>query len=412
MLRTLFPWDCNDEWTSHVPFALTRFLAPTDLRAELWVRTRGPRARAEFVRSVLPDSMSPLVALATRINRRIQPRNRAAFATETPADLVTRILEARYVRALRQGDAAHVFRGCSPRTLRAIKARGAVIVLEMSNTMGHTVTRILEDAYRRADWPVEHDKSPREMQAALDLQLKQAEYSDFIFSPSPGVAESLLEVGIPDSKILSTSYGWDPDRFSSGNARTLPGISGVTVLFVGSVCVRKGAHLLLQAWSRAGIDGRLVLLGPIGHRIATHCAHLLNRPDVLCLPFNPDPAPFYRSADMFVLPTLEEGSALATYEAMGVGLPIVTSPMGAGSIVRHEKEGCVVDPHSEEDLIAALRRMAGDADLRRSFGEAGRARALQFTWDKVAARRYDLIRSALSNGFARSSDRVHAKLAS
>src|SRR6267142_1319510 len=75
------------------------------------------------------------------------------------------------------------------------------------------------------------------------------------------------------------------------------------------------------------------------------------------------------------LPKLEEGSALVTYEAMGVGLPLLTSPVGAGSVVRHDKEGLVVDPHSEEHLIAALRRMAYDADLRRTFGEAGRARA-------------------------------------
>jgi hypothetical protein len=36
--------------------------------------------------------------------------------------------------------------------------------------------------------------------------------------------------------------------------------------------------------------------------------------------------------------------------------------------------------------------------LRRAFGEAGRARALEYTWEKVAARRYELVRSALSGG--------------
>jgi len=116
------------------------------------------------------------------------------------------------------------------------------------------------------------------------------------------------------------------------------------------------------------------------------------------VPFNPDPAPFFRSADIVALPTLEEGSALVIYEAMGVGLPLVTSPMGAGTVVRHEKEGLVVDPHSEEDLIAALRRMAYDADVRRALGEAGRARAQEYTWEKVAARRYELITSALARG--------------
>ena len=401
MLRTIWPWRCNDSWSSHPPFALTRFLSRTDLEAELRVLTRGPQARETFVHPALPDRMFRFVSRAIRVNRRIQPEN----------DWVTRILESHYVRGLRQGDVAHVFYrgGCSLRMLRVLKQRGAVIVLELSNTMGHTVTRILEDVYRRAGWPVEHDVSPRELQADLDLQLRQVEAADFIFSPSPAVADSLLESGVPQSKILSTSYGWDPERFSRGNTRALPEISGVTVLFVGTVCERKGAHLLLEAWSRAGIDGRLVLLGFIAPRVATHCARLLNRPDVICMPFSADAAPFFRSADILALPTLEEGSALVTYEAMGVGLPLVTSPMGAGSIVRHEKEGLVVDPHSEEHLIAALRRMAYDADLRRAVGEAGRARALEYTWEKVAARRYELIKSALSGGArARGSESMPA----
>jgi glycosyltransferase involved in cell wall biosynthesis len=390
MLRTIFPWPCNDDWSSHPPFALTRFLSRTDFRAELWVRTRGPRARAPFVRSALPDRMLPLASFATRVNRRIQPRT----------DWVARILEPRYRRGLGPGDVAHVYYrgGCSLESMHALKRRGVGTLLELSNTMGHTVERILEDAYRRAAWRVEPDLSPRELQADLDLQVRQAEAADFILSPSPAVTDSLLDLGIPAGKILSTSYGWDPDRFRNGNARALPESAGVTVLFVGTVCARKGAHLLLEAWSRAGIAGRLVFLGFVDPRLAAHCADLLKRPDVMCLPFNPDPAPFFRSADLLALPTLEEGSPLVTYEAMGVGLPILTSPMGGGSVVRHEKEGLVVDPHAEGDLICALRRLAGDADLRRSLGEGGRARASEYTWDKVAARRYDLIRSALSSG--------------
>jgi glycosyltransferase involved in cell wall biosynthesis len=256
--------------------------------------------------------------------------------------------------------------------------------------MGHTVSRILEDASRRAGWPSE--QAPHELQADLDLQLGQVEAADFIFCPSPPVAESVLEAGVPRSKILPTSYGWDPARFNGGEARALAPIGGITVLFVGTVCERKGAHLLLEAWSRAGISGRLVLLGFVAPRLATYCAHLLNRPDVICLPFNDDPVPFFRSA---ALPTLEEGSSLVTYEAMAVGLPLVTSPMGAGSVVRHDREGLVVDPHSAEALVGALRRMAVDAELRRACGEAGRERASEYTWEKVAARRYALVRSAL-----------------
>ena len=63
------------------------------------------------------------------------------------------------------------------------------------------------------------------------------------------------------------------------------------------------------------------------------------------------------------------------YEAMGNGLPIVTSAMGAGSIIRHRREGLVVDPHDQDQLIEALRQLAKDAEMRRAMGEAGRIRA-------------------------------------
>ena len=105
MLRTIWPWRCNDSWSSHPPFALTRFLSRTDLEAELWVLTRGPQARAMFVRPALPDRMFRTVSRAIRANRRIQPEN----------DWITRILEAHYIRGLGPGDVAHVFYrgGCS-----------------------------------------------------------------------------------------------------------------------------------------------------------------------------------------------------------------------------------------------------------------------------------------------------------
>lgn len=388
MLRTIFPWRCNDDWTGHPPFALTRYLSRTDLRAELWVRTAGPRARAAFVRAAMRDRTEHVVAIANRINRRVRPAR----------DWVGRLFDMHYVRGLRQGDVAHVYRNCSLRMFDALKASGVVVALELSNTMPHTAYAIFEDAYRRAGWPVKHDLEPPALQHELDVTLRKARTADVIFCPSPAVAESVRAVGIPESRILATSYGWEPARFSEAcgeSAPALPPIDGTTVLFVGTVCERKGAHLLLDAWSRARIAGRLVLLGGVGQYLASQCSDLLNRPDVSIFPFTPDPAPFFRSADMLVLPTLEEGSPLVTYEAMGIGLPVLTSPMGAGTVIRHDRDGLVVDPHDREALIAALRRLAGDVELRRTLAGNGRARAREYTWDRVAARRYELIQRAL-----------------
>ena len=340
---------------------------------------RGPRAQVTFVHAPIPKSVHSLMV---HVNMAIQPKR----------DWARQVIERQFTRAFQDGDLAHVWRGCSVELMRMLKARGHVIFLERVNAMDHMATRIIDDALARAGWPVEyrHDR-----QLVLDQQQAQAEAADYIFCANPMVRESLLERGIPDERILNCSYGWDPERFNL-TERALPEIAGVTVLFVGSIEIRKGAHLLLNAWSKAGINGRLVLLGQLEPLIAKYCADFLSRDDVIHLPYDPKPGPVYRSADIFAFPTLEEGGPLVSYEAMGNGLPVVTSSVGAGDIIRHRKEGLVVDPHDEAQLIEALRQLAIDAEMRRALGEAGRIRAAEFTWDKVAQRRYDLIKGALA----------------
>ena len=65
----------------------------------------------------------------------------------------------------------------------------------------------------------------------------------------------------------------------------------------------------------------------------------------------------YREADFFAFPSLEEGSPLVTYEAMANGLPVLTSPMGAGGIVRDGKDGIIVSPYDEEALVTGLQQL-------------------------------------------------------
>lgn len=376
-LRTLFPFSWSNRRVGHALFSLTRELADTDLGAELWVARCGAQVRPNFVHTVAPDKA---VALGSRINRLLQPQ----------ADWARKALEWRYAAAFREGDIAHVYRGCSAELVEALRAKGHPILLECASLMDHMSERISLDAFARAGWPVDHPFS----QQRLDAAQARVDAVDFLFSPSPAVTQSLLERGVAEQKILECSYGWEPARFA-GRGRALPEIKGVTVLLVGSVSFGKGAHLLLDAWSRAGVVGRLVLVGEMDPLIAKHCAEHLRRKDVVYMPFTPDPAPVYRSADIFALPTLEEGSPLVGYEAMGNGLAVITSPVGAGRVIRHGREGLVLDPHDREGWVRALRELAYDVDLRRALGEAGRIRAEGYTWDKVARRRYDLIKKVI-----------------
>jgi glycosyltransferase involved in cell wall biosynthesis len=222
---------------------------------------------------------------------------------------------------------------------------------------------------------------------------------DYVFSASPEVRRTLVAGGVDPGKIISSSYGWDPKRLA-GTHRHLPPVDGPTFLFVGRGSVLKGLPWLLDAWENAGIRGRLLLAGKLAPDVERHCQEQLRREDVICLGHVSDIGSVYRSADVFVFPSLVEGGPQVTYEAMGCGLPVVVSPMGAGAVARHGVDGFVCDPMNRDAWSDALSRLASDPRLREEMGREARTRAAEFTWDKVGQRRrHQLMERYLGNDF-------------
>lgn len=284
------------------------------------------------------------------------------------------------VRAPRS--AAYLWPDASAQTLRELKRRDITVFREQFNCHTGTAKKILDHAYERLGAPPAHGITDE----TVDSETQISEAVDHIFCPSPLVEASLQENGVPSHKLLETTYGWDPTRFS-GSSKRIPSDDGITAIFVGAICVRKGAHLLLDYWARSGVKGRLVLAGEMEPVIKERCDDLLSRSDVTVLDYFQDIGSLYRSADIFAFPSLEEGSPLVIYEACGSGLPVVTTGMGAGRIVRHGREGFVLDPYDAPGWIAALRLLAEDVECRRNMSSAAVKRAQQFTWNAVAQRR-------------------------
>ncbi len=95
---------------------------------------------------------------------------------------------------------------------------------------------------------------------------------------------------------------------------------------------------------------------------------------------------YYREADIFVLPSLNEGMSNAMLEALACGLPIVTTQTGgAQELVYEGVNGLLVKQRDAEDVARALRILANDADLRLRMGAASRALAESMSWERVAS---------------------------
>jgi glycosyltransferase involved in cell wall biosynthesis len=358
---------------SYACLSLCEHMQGEDLAVKLHVPTADAAGRRRFVREAVPGALKGV-----------------AYRLDPTARLVRALARRRFRRALRGADVAYLWAATPEAVYADVREAGVPLVVERVNCHRATSRAILEDAFRRAGIPPAHGIT----EESLAEERRKLAMADWIFAPSPLVRRSLLEEGIPEERILSVGYGWSPRRVA---LQRPPRAAGATpaFLFLGTVCVRKGAHLLLDAWAAAGGPGRLEICGPVLPEISTLAAHHLARPDVA----TPGPvAPFARAigdAEVFAFPTLEEGSSLAVLEAMASGLAILTTPMGAGEIVRDGVEGIVLDPFDREAWVAALRRLASEPSLRARLGEAAELRARQFTWAKVGAKRRELIARAL-----------------
>ena len=85
----------------------------------------------------------------------------------------------------------------------------------------------------------------------------------------------------------------------------------------------------------------------------------------------------YAAADVFVLPSLSEGMATVTLEALASGIPVVTTP-NAGSCVRDGIDGFVVPVRDPEALADAIETIVTDRALRSHMAVNARARARTF----------------------------------
>jgi glycosyltransferase involved in cell wall biosynthesis len=104
------------------------------------------------------------------------------------------------------------------------------------------------------------------------------------------------------------------------------------------------------------------------------------------------------TADIFVLPSHNEGLPVAILEAMGAGLPVVTTPVGAiPELVIDGETGILAPPGSSSALADALARLVNDPKLRSRLGSNGRNRVETHFRIEVVADRFVSIYRALSS---------------
>ncbi|WP_052185130.1 glycosyltransferase family 4 protein [Methylotenera versatilis] len=310
-----------------------------------------------------------------------------------PPKTILNLAETIFRRTLKQGDIAYLWPNISLDTYRRLKDRGCIIVHECVNTHQMSSKVILDNAYKQLNLPITHDVTPEE----VAIESAKLELVDYVYSCSPLVTESMLNNGIPEQKILQTSYGLSDKAIVEGAySKKQTQYNQPVFIFVGSISVRKGVHLLLDYWVKAKLNAKLQLVGTIEPAIKTLVEKYIGQDNIEHIPYTNDLASVYKNADVFVLPSLEEGSPLVTYMAFGAGLPLLVSPMGGGGVVTNGVEGIVLDPYDADAWVEHLQRLTEDVQLREKLAVKSKLKAPYYLWDEVAKRRLNLLTEATS----------------
>jgi len=213
---------------------------------------------------------------------------------------------------------------------------------------------------------------------------------------SDGVFRFTSEQGRIDSDRLTViPNGVDPRPFDRASPadRLAMGIASdaVVALFVGRLDPQKGVSSLLEAAARVETSGRawhLVIVGDGPERDRLRgLARSLPRLDesVRWLGRRDDVPSLMKAADLLILPSLWEGMPNVVLEAMAARRAVIaTAVEGSEDLVVPGQTGWLVPPGEPRRLTEALQQAIFDPALRRSMGQAGRARVeAHFTLSRV-----------------------------
>ena len=180
----------------------------------------------------------------------------------------------------------------------------------------------------------------------------------------------------------------------------------IQLLFVGRLVKQKGLDVLLEALARISpaLRWKLTLVGdgPEWATLAGQAARFKfpERVSLRGWVNKEELAVYYGAADIFVLPSRDEGMANALLEAMAAGLPVVATRIaGTNEVMIDGVTGLLAEAGDPETLANALTALMTDPAKRESFGRAARARvATAYDWNVIATQWAEVLEDAIVTG--------------
>ncbi len=219
-------------------------------------------------------------------------------------------------------------------------------------------------------------------QRLYSTSFTEVELADIILCGSEFVKQSVVffrpELE-PKCRILP--YGVETALFSFPE-RAFDERTNLKFVAVGTVDRRKGSDLLIEVWKKynhlypgaelhffGAVNSEEINSNTIPQNIFLH-GRVSTQELVKVL----------KEMDVFVLPTLHEGSSIAVYQAMAMQLPVITT-FNSGTVLKHGESCEMIEAGNANELAAALQKLSEDFAYRKQLGTNAFNLSKQYNWE-------------------------------
>jgi glycosyltransferase involved in cell wall biosynthesis len=286
-------------------------------------------------------------------------------------------------RAHQAYDVLHGWPLGSLRTLRVARRLGIRSFLERPNAHTAFAYAAVAREHETLGLPVPASHTHTFNRGRLAREDAEYRLADRLLCPSEFVAGTFLERGFAGDRLARHQYGYAPDQIRlSGRRRD---DSPFTAIFVGRCEPRKGLHYALRAWHQSGAaeTGRFLICGQYVPGYRELLEPLLSHRSVEEMGFVADVGSVMTCADVLVLPSIEEGSALVTYEARGAGCVVLTSD-AAGAPGKDGVEILLHPAGNSRVLAKQLRELSRDRARLEVLRRQSTRSVERLTWSHAA----------------------------
>jgi len=303
---------------------------------------------------------------------------RAASPTEFTATLIwagRTFCEKIIAAGLGHAASVYAFNNAALELLRHARALGRFTVLEQTIAPKQIECEWMNGEREEfPDW--ESTPQPdRLLDRFIERQAAEWEAADVILCGSEFVRAGIVRCGGPAHRCRVVPYGVDSSFCPTARA---PHHGPLRVLTVGVVGLRKGSPYVLAAARQLRSRAIFRMVGGIQAGDGAQ-SQLRNVVELIGPVPRSEVLKHFQWADVLLLPSLCEGSATATYEALACGLPVIATP-NAGTVVRDGVEGFIVAARNVEGIVRSLERLINDRDRLRQMSENARRRSDEFNF--------------------------------